>query len=352
MFGRLAIRLSEQDSTALYPALLGEAEAGGRVRCRLCARLCSLPEGKVGYCGVRINKKGRLYSLNYGRLVAMHADPIEKKPLNHFHPGSYVFSIATVGCNFACQYCQNYDISQRRIVQEPYTPIQRILEFTRAYHCQGITGTYNEPTIEAEYLIDLMKEAKKKGYFTTWVSNGYLTPEAVDLIAPHLDAITVDFKGSGNEDFYRRYILVPSAEPIFETLKLLKMKGVHIEVTDLIVPVPTGAEIEDITKLAAWITANLGEGTPFHLLRFHPDYRMLDIPSTPFEVLKKGLKAAKEAGLKHVYLGNVPDGEYENTTCPFCGALCIERRGFWLVSNRLKNGNQCPSCGHKLNIVP
>jgi pyruvate formate lyase activating enzyme len=346
------VGVSEREPSVLHPALLGEPEAGGRVRCRLCARLCSIPEGKVGFCGVRINKGGRLYTLNYGRLVAMHADPIEKKPLNHFHPGSYVFSIATVGCNFACQYCQNYDISQRRVVREPYTPIERVLELTRAYHCQGVTGTYNEPTIEAEYLIDLMKEAKKRGFFTTWVSNGYLTPEAIELIAPHLDAITVDFKGSGNREFYRKYILVPSAEPIFEALKLLKARGVHIEVTDLIVPVPNGAEIEDIRRLAEWIATNLGEETPFHLLRFHPDYRMLDTPPTPFEILRRGREVAKGVGLKHVYLGNVPDGEYENTYCPSCGALCIARRGFWVVKNLLKNGNQCPSCGRRLNVVP
>jgi len=344
--------VSEQASSTLHPAILGEPEAGGRVRCRLCARLCSLPEGKLGFCGVRINKGGKLYTLNYGRLVAMHADPIEKKPLNHFHPGSYVFSIATVGCNFACQYCQNYDISQRRVVQEPYTPIERVLELTRAYRCQGVTGTYNEPTIEAEYLIDLMKEAKKRGFFTTWVSNGYLTPEAIELIAPHLDAITVDFKGSGNREFYRKYILVPSAEPIFEALKLLKAHGVHIEVTDLIVPVPNGAKIEDIRRLAEWIAINLGEETPLHLLRFHPDYKMLDTPPTPFEILKRGREAAMEAGLKHVYLGNVPDGEYENTYCPSCGALCILRKGFWVVKNLMKNGNQCSSCGRRLNVVP
>ncbi len=236
-------------------------------------------------------------------------------------------------------------------MQEPYTPIEKVLELTRAYQCQGVTGTYNEPTIEAEYLIDLMREAKKRGYFTTWVSNGYLTPEAVELIAPHLDAITVDFKGSGNRDFYRKYILVPSAEPIFETLKLLKAKGVHIEITDLIVPVQSGAEIEDIKKLAEWVAANLSDETPFHLLRFHPDYRMLDTPYTPIETLTKGWAVAREAGLKHVYLGNVPEGGYEDTTCPSCGAICIERRGFWLVKNFLKNGNQCPSCGRKLNIV-
>lgn len=324
---------------------------GSRVRCHLCARLCNIPEGKVGFCGVRKNVGGKLYSLNYGRLVAMAVDPIEKKPLSHFHPGSYVFSIATVGCNFACMYCQNYDISQRRKVEEPYTPPEEVVRLAKVYHSQGITGTYNEPIIEAEYLIDVMKLAKKEGLFTTWVSNGYFTLEAVDAVAPYLDAITVDFKGSGNQEFYKKYIMTPSAQPIFDALEALKEQGVHIEITNLIVPVPTGSSLDDIKKLAGWVRDHLGDETPFHLLRFHPDYKMMNVPGTPIELLKGGWRLAKQEGLKYVYIGNVYDPKYENTYCPSCGELCIERHVMSYVRNYLKEGARCPSCGYHINVV-
>jgi len=338
-------------SEGVREALFYEPQSGGRVRCFLCPRYCSIPDGKIGFCGVRRNLGGKLYTLNYGRLIAMAADPIEKKPLSHFHPGSFVFSIATAGCNFACLYCQNYDISQRRKVEEPYTPPEEVIRLARRYGCQGVTGTYNEPTIQMEYLLDVMKMAKESGLFTTWVSNGYLTPEAVEAVAPYLDAITVDFKGSGNRQFYRKYVMVPSAEPIYDALIGLKRGGVFIEITDLIVPVPEGDSIEDIGKLASWIVENLGEDTPMHLLRFHPDYKMLDTPWTPMETLKAGWRAAKDAGLKYVYLGNVLDKKYESTYCPNCGAICIERHGLSFVRIHLKDGYYCPRCGYKINVV-
>ncbi len=332
--------------------MLGEQLPNRRVRCRLCARLCNIPFGKIGYCGVRKNIDGELFSLNYGRLVAMHPDPIEKKPLSHFHPGSQVFSVATVGCNFSCIYCQNYDISQRRKVMEPFTEAEKVIKLAKDAKCQGITGTYNEPTIELEYLLDLMKLSKKNGFFTTWVSNGYLTPEAVELIAPLLDAITIDLKGSGNREFYRKNILVPSSDPIFESIKLLHSKGVHIEITDLIVPIKYGAEVSDMINLASWILENLGEETPFHLLRFHPDYKLTDTQPTSIDLLRKFWQTAKdEVGLKHVYVGNVLDKKFEATYCPNCQATCIERYQFGMIKNSLVNSDQCPSCGKRINII-
>jgi pyruvate formate lyase activating enzyme len=335
----------------LRTAKLYAPSVGKRVHCFLCARHCNIPDGKIGFCGVRKNLDGKLFTLNYGRLTAMAADPIEKKPLNHFHPGSTVFSIATAGCNLGCLYCQNYDISQRRTVSEPYTPPEKVISMTKQSACQGLSGTYNEPTIQAEYLIDVMKMAKNEGLFTTWVSNGYLTLEAVDAVSDCLDAITVDFKGSGNQEFYRKYAMVPSSQPIFEVLKALKERNVHIEITDLIVPIPSGSSLEDVGYLANWIKDNLGEETPLHLLRFHPDYRMMNVPPTPVEMLESAWTVARDSGLIYVYLGNVQDTSYANTYCPICRTLCIDRQRLGSVKNFLKNKDHCPKCDHHINIT-
>lgn len=323
---------------------------GGRVKCYLCPRFCSIPVGKVGFCGVRGNHEGKLYALSYGRLTAAAMDPIEKKPLFHYKPGSQVFSISTAGCTFACQFCQNYDISQRRRVTEPYTPPELVVEWAVEAGADGITGTYNEPTTQIEYLLDVMKLAHDRGLFTTWVSDGYMTPEAVDALAPHLDAITVDFKGNANVQFYRKYIYVPSPEPIFEAIRLLHRKGVHVEVTNLVVPVAEGSILEDVEHLATFVRDELGEDAAFHLLRFHPDYKMLDVQPTPKELLVKMYELARSVGLKYVYLGNVWEDKYETTYCPRCGEALVVRQIFGVVKNVLKDG-RCPVCAASVPIV-
>jgi len=321
-----------------------------KVKCNLCARGCIIEEGKTGVCGVRKNIDGKLYSLVYGKVIALAIDPIEKKPLFHFHPGARVLSFGTIGCNFMCEYCQNWDISQMReeIVGEEISP-ERMVEIAINNKVDGITYTYNEPTIFMEYAMDVAKIAKKQKFFNTFVSNGFMSEESAEAAAKFLDAITIDFKGSGKKDFLIKYAHIPSEEPIFRTLQIMKEHKVHIEITDLIVP-KVGDSIEDARKLIRWVVENLGEDVPMHFLRFYPAYRMLDFPITPTETLEKIIEVAKEEGVKYAYIGNIPGHKYENTYCPYCGELLIERYGFDILKNKIKNG-KCPKCGKKISGV-
>ena len=324
----------------------------GYVRCNLCHRRCIIAPGRYGVCGVRKNVNGKLYVLVYGLLTAMNLDPIEKKPLMHFYPGSQVLSISTVGCNFFCRFCQNWEISQSRLekgLYGRYVEPEKIVETALKYGADGITYTYNEPTIFFELMYDTAKLAKRHGLFNTMVTNGYMTEEAVRELAPYMDAATVDFKGGGNREFYRRYMGVPDPEPIYGTLLAMKKAGWWIEVTNLVVP-KVGDREEDIRRLARWIVDNLGDETPFHLLRFHPDYKMLDFPPTPVETLEKLAETARAEGLKYVYIGNVWGHPLENTYCPKCGYPVIERYGFTITAWRLTSDNRCPRCGYPINI--
>jgi len=339
----------EPDQVRVEASFWRKAE-GGRVKCELCPRFCSVPEGKIGFCGVRANLGGKMYALSYGRLTAAAVDPIEKKPLFHFHPGSRVLSISTAGCTFACQFCQNFEISQRRKVDGGYTPPEDVVRMALRLGADGITGTYNEPTTQIEYLLDVMKEAHRKGLFTTWVSDGYITPEAVKELAPHLDAITVDFKGNGNEQFYRKYIYVPSPAPIFDAIRELQALKVHVEVTNLVVPVKEGSDEGDLRRMAEFVRDVQGEEASFHLLAFHPDYKMLDVPPTPREVLFRMYEVARKAGINYVYIGNIGDDRYETTFCPGCSAPLVVRHIFGVKKNVLK-GNKCPYCGASVPIV-
>ena len=323
----------------------------GTVKCNLCHRRCIIKPGKYGVCGVRINIDGKLYTLVYGLLTAVNVDPIEKKPLMHFYPGSSVLSISTTGCNFFCQFCQNWTISQLRHdeIYGQYATPEEVVRWALNYGADGISYTYNEPTIFYEFMYDVAELAKKHGLFNTMVTNGYMTPEAVDEIGSFMDAATVDFKGAGNKKFYHKYIYVPEPERIFETLLAMKEKGWWIEITNLVVP-RYGDKEEDIRRLAKWIVENLGPETPFHLLRFHPEYRMMDVPPTPIETLEKLAKIAEDEGLKHVYIGNVPGHPKEHTYCPQCGFPVIKRYGFFIEEYNLTEDGKCPKCGYKLNI--
>ncbi|HTW55839.1 MAG TPA: AmmeMemoRadiSam system radical SAM enzyme, partial [Thermoplasmata archaeon] len=254
-----------------HPATLFEPSADGKVRCTACARYCTIPPGSHGFCFVRRNDAGRLVLLTYGRASATQVDPVEKKPLSHFRPGTRVFSIGTVGCNWRCLYCQNAEISQEREIRgRPLAPDRAVAE-ARRYGCSGVTFTYNEPTIFAEYAVDVIRAAHAAGLFANFVTNGYMTPEAVELLGPHLDAVSVDFKGSGEAAFLRKYVSAKGPEPIFESAVALRDRGVHVEVTDLIVP-EVGASEEATRRLARFVVDRLGPETPLHLLRFHPDY--------------------------------------------------------------------------------
>lgn len=338
------------DTNHLHEARFWRVERD-RVHCFLCGRHCKIPESNIGFCGVRKNIGGRLYALNYGMLIARNLDPIEKKPLTHFMPGTTVYSIATVGCNFACRYCQNWDISQRREITGYYTEPDRVVMDAVRMGADGISYTYNEPTIFAEYALDIMKLAHDNRLFNTWVTNGFMTPEAAEEIAMYLDAATVDFKGHGNKEFYRKYIYVPDSQPIFDSLLVLREGGVFIEVTDLVVPVKDGYSYSDVRRLARWIVDNLGPDTPFHLLRFHPDYRMMDVPHTPVDVLERSAEIAREEGLEYVYIGNVWGHPLEDTYCPSCGHKVIDRLGFFIKKIDITSDSNCPKCGYRLNIV-
>ena len=333
-----------------HPATLYTPLEGGKVRCTACARYCTIPKDSHGFCFVRKNVGGRLALLSYGIASAVQIDPVEKKPLSHFHPGSRVFSIGTVGCNWRCLYCQNAEITQEReIVGRELSP-RNAVRMAKRFDCQGVTFTYNEPTIFAEYALDVLREAHAAGLFANFVTNGYMTPEAVAALGPHLDAVSVDFKGSGEAGFLRKYVAAKGPEPILETARGLKRHGVHVEVTDLIVP-RVGESDEATRRLARFVADELGPSTPFHLLRFHPDYKMLDLPNTPVASLERLHAVAKSEGLEYVYLGNVWGHPLEHTYCPKCGALAVERYGFTIASWRLDEENRCRKCGHRIAIV-
>lgn len=332
-------------------ATLYEKLPGGKVRCTACARYCEVGLGQIGLCGIRGNAGGRLDLFVYGKVIAGHVDPIEKKPAVHFHPGSKVFSIATTGCNWLCKYCQNYDISQRRRVGGRDMTPKEVVRTALEYGADGIAYTYNQPSIFIEFARDVGLEAHKHGLYNVFVSNGYDTPQTVEMMGEFLDCITVDFKGSAEPDFTRRYIGVPNPQPIFDTLLMIRDRtSIHIEITDLIVP-QVGDSLKHAGALCEFVRDELGVETPIHFLRFHPDYKMMEFEQTPVKTLESHYRVAKEAGLKYVYLGNVPGHPLENTVCPQCGSIAVERFGFDIRSWNIDERNRCASCGHQLPIV-
>lgn len=334
----------------MVAAVLARKLKDGRIECTACSRYCKLKENQIGLCGVRQNVKGQLDLLVYGKVAAVHIDPIEKKPVTHFRPGTRIFSIGTTGCNWLCKYCQNYDLSQRRKVEGLDMPPKAVVAKALETSCQGIAYTYNEPTIFMEFAHDTGVLARKAGLINIFVSNGFETKESVKLLPDFLDAITVDFKGNGNKTFLNQYVGILGPEPIFEALLLMKKLKIHIEITDLVVP-KVGDNLEDARKLAQWVYDNLGPEMPLHFLRFHPDYKMREFPATPVETLEKHHAVAKKVGLKYVYIGNVPGHPLEHTYCPSCNAVVVERFGFDVVNWRLDEKNRCPHCAEKIPIV-
>ena len=332
-------------------AVLYQPLAEGRVRCTACARYCNTPEGKIGFCGIRQNQKGKLYLLVYGKITASHVDPIEKKPLTHYMPGTKIFSISTTGCSWSCAYCQNYDMSQRRIVEGMNATPEQVVRLAEQYGCESIAYTYNEPTIFLEFAHDVGVLAREKGLHNAFVSNGYGTPEAVKMMGDFLDAITVDFKGNGETNFLRRNVGIPDAGPIYQTLLGLKKNtNVHIEITDLVVPT-IGDNLQEARKLSRWIYDNLGPDTPTHFLRFHPDYKLSHLPWTPIETLERHHEVARAEGLKYVYVGNAPGHPFENTYCAGCGTVVVKRYGFDIAGWHMDKNNNCMNCGEHIPIV-
>jgi pyruvate formate lyase activating enzyme len=334
---------------SLHPAILYERQPEGKVKCCLCARRCLISDGATGFCLVRKNEGGTLFSLNYGKVVSACVDPISKKPLSHFNPGAQVMSIAAAGCNFRCQFCDNWMISQDKEIAGRSFPPAEVVKTALDRKCQGISYTYTEPTIYMEYAKDIAELAHKEGLFNTFVTNGYMTPEAVETIAPVLDAATVDFKAGGDPDFYKSVSAVPNSAAIYEALKELKLCGVHIELTNLVIP-KVGDSMDRIRSMAKWIIDYLGKDTPFHLLRFHPDYKMTTVPATPVETLEKAYMICKDAGLNYTYLGNVPGHPAENTYCPNCEEPIIKRYSFEITSWNLTADMRCGVCGTPIPI--
>jgi pyruvate formate lyase activating enzyme len=321
-----------------------------KVRCFLCAHHCVIKEGKRGICSVRENRDGTLYSLIYGKLISMNIDPIEKKPLFHFLPGSTSFSIATVGCNFRCEHCQNNEISQYPkehggdIMGQPATP-EAVVEAAVRNGCESISYTYTEPTIFFEFAYDCAKLAHQKGIRNVFVSNGYTGPEAAKAIAPFLDGNNIDLKGG--DEFYKK-ICGARLEPVKETIRLMKELGVWVEVTTLVIPDHNDSE-KDLRDIAEFISS-VDPSMPWHVTQFYPTYRILDKPRTPVKTLRRAREIGFEAGLKYVYEGNVSGEGGENTYCPDCKELLIRRFGFRISENTIKDG-KCPKCGHDIKGV-
>lgn len=321
-----------------------------KVRCFLCAHHCLIKDEKRGICYVRKNIDGTLYTLVYGRVVSMNIDPIEKKPLFHFQPGSTSFSIAAVGCNFRCEHCQNFEISQYpkehegEILGQHVTP-EVIVEAAERNGCKSISYTYTEPTIFFEFAYDCARLAHEKGIKNVFVSNGYTTPEATRVIAPYLDGNNIDLKG--NDDFYNK-ICGARLEPVKETIRLMKELGVWVEVTTLIIPDYNDSE-EDMRDIAGFIKS-VDPFIPWHVTQFYPTFQLTDKPRTPVKTLRKARDIGFETGLKYVYEGNVPGEGRENTYCHNCKKLLIKRFGFSIIENRIRDG-KCSECGADIKGV-
>jgi pyruvate formate lyase activating enzyme len=333
-------------------ALLYEKIEDLKVRCALCSHRCVIPDGRRGICQVRENRNGILHTLVYGRLVAQHVDPIEKKPLFHFLPGSLSYSIATVGCNFHCRFCQNADIAQLpsdrdgAIIGDTATPEQVVGAAEKA-GCRSISYTYTEPTIFFEFALETARLANSRGLRNVFVTNGYMTSEALDMIAPVLDAANVDMKAFTRG--YYKDLCGAKLEHVQETLRNMRSRGVFVEVTTLVVP-GLNDDPGELKALAEFLANDLGADTPWHISRFHPTYRLTDRPPTPVKTLSAAREIGRAAGLKYVYTGNVPGDEGENTFCPACSATLIERRGFRVGKLRIIDGC-CGKCGAAIEGV-
>ncbi len=319
------------------------------VHCYLCPWNCVIKPNNFGNCGARKNIEGKLYPLVYAKPVSVAIDPIEKKPLYHFFPGSSALSIGTLGCNLHCLNCQNYDISQSKADEFIRREVQpkELIETAIKNNCKSISYTYNEPTIFYEYVLETAKLARKKGIKNTMVTNGYINKEPLKELYPLIDAANIDLK-SLDEDFYKRICGV-RLKPVLEAIKEIKKIGTWIELTNLIIPGHNDKK-EQIEKLVKWVKENVGIKTPLHFSAFYPTYKMLDAERTPPQTLLKAKEIAKKHGLKYIYLGNTSLQDSGNTYCPKCNKLLIERGWFEVYKNNIKN-NSCPYCNEKIDGV-
>ncbi|UCG55911.1 MAG: AmmeMemoRadiSam system radical SAM enzyme [Phycisphaerales bacterium] len=333
----------------LKQAVLAEPADGGKVRCKLCNWGCVIDDGKLGRCCVRQNIGGTLYSLNYDKVCAANPDPIEKKPLFHFQPGTRSFSVATMGCNFRCEFCQNWHISQAtvedgRIDGQAISP-QQIVEGAVRTGCKSIAYTYTEPTIFMELCNDCGRLAKERGLTNVFVSNGYMTREAVDFAGEWLGGINVDLKAF-DEDYYKR-LCKARLQPVLDTISYIaRQTNIWLEVTTLLVPGENDSD-DELKQLTDFIVAEAGADVPWHVSRFHPQYKYLDSVPTPVDSLEHAYRIGKAAGLHYVYMGNVPGAKSESTFCHQCGTMLVDRMGYQIIANNIKEGC-CPDCGAKI----
>jgi pyruvate formate lyase activating enzyme len=314
-----------------------------KVQCTLCPHECQLAEYEVGLCRARMHREGKLWSLVYGKPCAVHVDPIEKKPLFHMLPGSGAYSVATAGCNLACRFCQNWEISQAKPeeTRNGDLPPARVVEEAVRAGCRSVAYTYSEPTVFFEYMLDSSREARRRGLRNVWVTAGFINPDPLRELATVMDAANMDIKSM--RDSYYRDVCGARLQPVLDAVALAVKLGVHVELTYLIVPTLNDG-MDEVRELARWVKATVGPEIPLHFSRFFPMYRLQKLPPTPLATLEEAHAVAKGEGLHYVYTGNVPHDERSNTSCPRCGALLVERLGYVVRSMRVRDG-KCPECG-------
>lgn len=331
-------------------ALLYEKHANNKVSCHLCAHECSIAPDRKGLCHVRENHQGNLFTLVYGQTISQQVDPVEKKPLYHFYPGSAAYSVATVGCNMRCKWCQNADISQmpreRHFLSGAEASPEEIVHSAKRAGCRSIAYTYTEPTIFFEYAYDISLLAREEGMKNIFVTNGFMTEKMLDYYHPYLDAANVDLKAF-REDTYRKYVGA-RLQPVLDSMIKMNELGIWLEVTTLLIPGLNDSP-EEIRETAQFIARELGQETPWHISRFHPSYQMRDVPPTPIPTLEKAQQIGKEEGLRYIYLGNVP-GE-ANTVCHQCGNILIQRSGYRIGKREVDEHGRCSNCGAKVSGV-
>jgi pyruvate formate lyase activating enzyme len=332
-------------------AMLYSPLEDGKVQCILCNHRCIISSSKRGLCGVRENQGGKLYTLVYGRPISLNVDPIEKKPLFHLFPGSTSFSIATVGCNFRCLQCQNNEISQMPRdgdgrIEGSEVSLSKVMSLTKQYRCQSISYTYTEPTIYFEYAFEIARQAHQGGIKNIFVTNGYMTEEALMTIQPYLDAANVDLK-SFREKFYKE-VCGAKLQPVLENLKWMREMGIWVEITTLVIPTLNDSD-QEFEEIAQFIVS-LGREVPWHISAFYPTYKMLNLPRTSASTLHRAREIGIKAGLRYVYCGNIPGEEGEDTFCPHCGRKVIERIGFRVAKNDVVNG-ACRHCRGKIDGI-
>jgi len=339
----------------MHEALLYKENKDKKIDCKLCNHFCNILENETGFCGVRKNIKGKLYSLNYNRLIVQNVDPIEKKPFFHFLPGSLAYSISAMGCNFHCLNCQNWQISQLQRIEKldnrfpgELIKAEKVIENAQQNNCLSIAYTYTEPTIFLETALPIMKLAHENKLKNVWVSNGFMSRECLDLILPYLDAINVDLKFFLDKKYKK--ITGGSLQPILDNLIYLKKNNIFTEITTLLIPGETNVK-NQLKDIAEFIVKKLGSDTPWHISKFSPEisFKLLSKKSTSVEELEEAYQIGKDAGLKYVYLGNIATDDRENTYCPECGTLNIERQGYIITRND-ENG-LCQNCKRSLNII-